>query len=290
MSNFPMDFSNFELEITNRCNLACPGCSRTDFIERFPKAWRNHDLDLDDFKKFIEPIIDEIEVFEFKGTMGDPIFHPRFLRWIEWCKSLGKRVSIHTNGQAGDGLWKKLATVVDSNDKITLGIDGLSKDFTKYRINANWKNIESCAKIMSGRVKLVWQFIIFIYNEHEIEEARQLSKTMGFDEFVAIESKHWDSDAAWVRSSNDTSADVFDPQCMQSPTHIVTADGHYMPCCHLIDHRVRYKTPWSKEFNIKEFGINDVIKSSISGDFFAKLDDMNAPDYCRTICGRCDGK
>lgn len=291
VSSFPLDFSNFELEITNRCNVACPRCARTDFIEKFPKAWTNTDLDLDVFVKFIDPILDQIKIFEFKGTMGDPIFHPQFIDWIKWVKAQRKQVYIHTNGQAGRVLWQGLVEHLDKNDRVTLGIDGLPKSFMTYRVNANWKNIEACIEILKGKTTLIWQFIPFSYNDHEINEAKTLSKQLGFDEFFLLESDRWEIDD-WLKpqvSAKDrpTLDQDISPQCLDKPMHVVTADGYYMPCCMLIDHRFRYKTPWAKAFNIQQSTIKDVINSRISSEFFANLNNESAPRYCRFNCGKC---
>lgn len=294
VSRFPLDFSNFELEITNRCNLACPRCARTDFIEKFPNAWNNHDLSLDDFKKFIDPILDQICIFEFKGTMGDPIFHPNFIDWISWIKSINKQVYIHTNGQSGKSFWTKLVTLLDKKDKVILGIDGLPENFMTYRINARWKNIEDCASILKGKTTLIWQYIIFKYNQSNINDARELSINMGFDQFDILNSNRWLNDDDWLKPNEavhnrPTEKQDIDPQCFNNPTHIVTADGFYMPCCFLIDPQYRYKTPWAKAFNIKNITIEDVIKSSISASFFANLNNESAPNYCRFNCGKCNG-
>ena len=32
--------------------------------------------------------------------------------------------------------------------------------------------------------KLIWQMLVFPYNEHQVEQAQTLSKQLGFDEFV----------------------------------------------------------------------------------------------------------
>lgn len=292
--NFPLDFSNFELEITNRCNLACPRCARTDFIERFPKAWLNHDLSLDHFKIFIAPILDQIEIFEFKGTMGDPIFHPEFIEWIKWAKGQNKKVYIHTNGQSGASLWKKLAWFLDKNDKVIVGIDGTSENFMTYRVNARWKNIVECATALKDSPTLIWQFIVFNYNQNDIEEARKLSKELSFDEFFILHSDRWIDENDWLKPTENSKErpndkQDIDPLCIKNPMHIVTADGYYMPCCFLIDPQYRYKTPWATAFDIDQVTINDVIKSSISKDFFAKLTNESAPNYCRFNCGKCNG-
>lgn len=289
---FPLDFSNFELEITNRCNLACPRCSRTDFIERFPNAWKNSDLDLNAFKKFIEPVLSKIDIFEFKGTMGDPIFHPNFIDWITWAKENNKKVYIHTNGQAGKSFWKKLAQLLDNNDKVVVGIDGLPENFMIYRVNAKWKNIEYCASELKEKTQLIWQYIVFSYNQNDIERAKLLSTELGFTNFDLINSDRWIDANDWLKPNKNfkdrsTEEQDIDPQCLKTPMHIVTADGYYMPCCFLIDHRYRYKTPWARLFNISNVTIEDIIKSSVATDFFAKLTNESAPNYCRFNCGKC---
>lgn len=295
-SRFPSDFSNFELEITDRCNLACPRCSRTELLEKFPNVKLNHDLDLEAFGTFIAPVLDEIKIFEFKGTMGEPIFHPKFLDWVSWAKAAGKRVFIHTNGQAGKSLWKKLSALLDKDDKVILGIDGMPHDFMKYRVNAKWKNLEAAIEALKGKTHLVWQFIVFSYNEHEINDAKQLSSSLGIDEFQVIHSPKWREGSDWLKPIGEgnsmprgTIAKEVDPDCLTRPMHIVTADGYYMPCCYLIDPRWRYKTPWAKTYNIKSCSVNDVMKSSIGNEFFAKLTSESAPDYCRFQCGKCNG-
>lgn len=295
-SRFPTDFSNFELEITDRCNLACPRCSRTELLEKFPNVKLNHDLDLITFSQFIDPVIDQINIFEFKGTMGEPIFHPKFLDWVNWAKAAGKKVFIHTNGQAGKTLWKRLAPLLDKDDRVIFGIDGMPEDFMKYRVNAKWANLEAAINALRGHAQIIWQFIVFSYNEHEIEAAKTLSQTMGMDEFLVVHSPKWREGSDWLKPIGDgnsqprgTIADEVSPDCLTRPMHIVTADGYYMPCCYLVDHRWRYKTPWAKAFDIKSSSINDVIKSSIGREFFAKLNNESAPDYCRFQCGKCNG-
>ena len=295
VSSFPLDFTNFELEITDRCNLACPRCARTELLEKFPKIKFENDLDLGDFKRFIAPELVNVNIFEFKGTLGDPIFHPKFIDWIKWVKSENKRAFIHTNGQAGKSLWNKLAPLLTKDDQVVLGIDGMPDDFMQYRVNGKWKNIEATVTALKGKCHLVWQFIVFSYNEHEIEEARALSVKMGFDEFLLYHSDRWRDgedtlkptleNASLVRGRMDSS--TIDPDCLSRPMHIITADGYYMPCCYLTDPRWRYKTAWAKAFKISDNLITDVIKSSIGDSFYANLNNEDAPSYCRFECGKC---
>ena len=301
MTSFPLDFSTFEVEITNRCNIKCPQCARTILIKQYPTLWKDRDLSLDDFVKFINPIVDKINTVQFKGANGDPIFHPKFIEWIAWCKENNKHVKIHTNGQAGKNLWNKLVSLLDNNDKVILGIDGLPNNFMEYRIGSTWNRIVTCVDILKNKCFLEWQYIVFSFNYDNIEEAKVLAKEMEFNNFNLITSNRQD-ESDWlnppkevIEQLNPRKVDQFelsdlhniteiDPDCLRKPMHIISADGYYLPCCHFDDDRWRYKTPWARLFNIKECNINDVIHSDTSNDFFNKLETF---DYCKVICGKC---
>ena len=294
--SFPINFKKFEVEITNRCNVKCPRCARTVFLEDFPTLWKNYDLSLDDFAKFIKPRLPEIETFQFKGTNGDPIFHPNFIQWVEWCKENNKAVQIHTNGNAGKNLWNNLVGLLDKSDRVILAIDGIPNNFMKYRINAKWENIVTCAEILKNKCTLEWQYIIFSYNYKNIDEAKAISKAMGFDKFEIYKSDRWEENdwlkppENFVEESTYNKADSYtlEPDCLNKSMHIVSADGYYIPCCHLVDHRWRYKTPWSNTFNIKKCTINNIINSQVSNEFFNKLNDKMAPNYCKVSCNKCE--
>ena len=58
----------FHIEPTNICTLKCPGCSRTQFINMFPKKWKNNQLNLDHLKKFIDIDISN-KVFDLCGVL-----------------------------------------------------------------------------------------------------------------------------------------------------------------------------------------------------------------------------
>ena len=40
------NITGFTIEPTNICTLKCPKCSRTQFIEQFPRQWKNKQLNL----------------------------------------------------------------------------------------------------------------------------------------------------------------------------------------------------------------------------------------------------
>ena len=73
--------------------------------------------------------------------------------------------------------------------RVVWGIDGLEDTNHIYRVGAKWEKIINNAKafIDAGGIAS-WQFIEFEHNKHQIEEAKQLAKELGFKEFRLVSS------------------------------------------------------------------------------------------------------
>ena len=71
--------------------------------------------------------------------------------------------------------------------KVTFGIDGLADTHFIHRPNTDFNKIISNAEsFIKGGGKAVWQFIIFKNNQHQIEEAKELAKNIGFIDFFTL--------------------------------------------------------------------------------------------------------
>ena len=76
------------------------------------------------------------------------------------------------------------------------------------------------------------------------------------------------------------------PECFNGlSTHFISAEGHYMPCCYIGDHRFYYKTDFGK--NKKQYSINDTTLSEILGrtkmlEFYNTLPNQSV---CQYNCG-----
>jgi MoaA/NifB/PqqE/SkfB family radical SAM enzyme len=80
--------------------------------------------------------------------------------------------------------WAELARVIGSKGYVAFGIDGLSDTNHIYRRGTFWDKIMENAKAFIGAGgRAQWDFIVFKHNQHQIAEARELSKLMGFDRF-----------------------------------------------------------------------------------------------------------
>ena len=67
---------------------------------------------------------------------------------------------------------------------MTFSIDGLADTNKLYRIGINHERVMANAKaFIEAGGKARWKMIVFKHNEHQIDEAKQLAKDMGFWEF-----------------------------------------------------------------------------------------------------------
>ena len=72
-------------------------------------------------------------------------------------------------------------------------IDGLEDTNHIYRKNSNWASIMKAVEIITSvpkqhRPYLEWKYLVFPYNEHQVDEARTLAKNIGFDQFLPYKS------------------------------------------------------------------------------------------------------
>jgi len=265
------------IEPTNICTLKCPGCARTRFINQWPAHWKNHSLDTQSLLKFLDIELSDIRI-DLCGNYGDPIYHPDLAGMIRSLKSRGATISIITNGSHRKrSWWQALVRELSSDDLITFSIDGIPENFTQYRINGDWTTIQDAIEVcVESPCSTAWSFIPFSYNEHSIEQAKQLSQDLGIDQFHINHSDRfdeqtmhfkpassdpgtkWNNQQNWKQSQ---STKKINPKCHRGGTHYISADGYYMPCCFIGDHRFYYKNEFGK--NKKQYAISDTTLSEI---------------------------
>ncbi len=162
---------SFHIEPTSKCTLECPLCDRTWFYETFKK--RNlHEINVDHVVDFIG--VDKQVLLS--GNNGDPIYHSKFLELCKKLKDNNCKINIVTNGSAKTkNWWQKLNNILDQNDQITFSIDGLEDTNHLYRKNAKWESIMMAVNtLQKRRCRMVWKYIIFKHNQHQILEANEL--------------------------------------------------------------------------------------------------------------------
>jgi len=181
-------FPKINLDITHRCTLQCSRCNRATFASRGIKV-PGEDMTIENFKK----VIDYFEEVYFCGQISDPIFHPQFTEFLKLLK--GKRTVIHTAASHKKEEWYRKAFEANTDAYWTFGIDGLPKDSHKHRKNQDGEHLFKMACIAAKMGLLVkWQYLIFSYNENDIEEARQLAKDNNLILELQKSSRFWEGD------------------------------------------------------------------------------------------------
>jgi MoaA/NifB/PqqE/SkfB family radical SAM enzyme len=124
----------------------------------------------------------------FCGGFGDPIMHPEFLDILRDFRRKNPEIwlYVHTNGGAHTtDYWQEIAKIINGYGHIAFGIDGLEDTLHLYRKNVKYsKVIENAKSFINAGGKAQWNFIVFKHNEHQIDDARRISKAMGFQDIL----------------------------------------------------------------------------------------------------------
>jgi MoaA/NifB/PqqE/SkfB family radical SAM enzyme len=179
----------YQIELTTYCNAACPQCPRNINsgklnpylkLEHLPREIIN--------AAFPAELCNRLRQIFFCGSYGDPIMHPDFLDilWDFRQKAPKLWLYMHTNGGAHDiEFWQEIAYILNGHGQVDFNIDGLEDTNHLYRRNTDFSKIIKNAKaFIDAGGRAVWNFIVFEHNQHQIEQAEQLSKELRFEKFL----------------------------------------------------------------------------------------------------------
>jgi MoaA/NifB/PqqE/SkfB family radical SAM enzyme len=139
-------------------------------------------------EKLPQDLLSSLEVIRFCGTYGDPCTHPDLIEIIFWLRSVSPaKIFVSTNGGIrSTHWWRDLANALGSSDEVIFGIDGLRSTNHLYRKGVAFDKVITHAKaFIEQGGQATWQFLVFEHNQHQIEKARQMSKDLGFKNFMA---------------------------------------------------------------------------------------------------------
>lgn len=296
--------SSYHIELTSKCALACPRCTRTIHQGQYEVT----ELSLPLFQqRFTPEVLQRTKRILFCGAHGDPIYHSEFHSIIQHLRQNPKLgFTLVTNGSHRKReWWRELAKQLIPKDRIKFSIDGLRDSNHLYRRNSRWDDVMAAVEEVSGKATLVWKFIVFRHNQHQIEEARALALSLGFQSFELVKSGKFDGEFLGPDGSGDPmkpdlqyvhqgQAPIAEkkiyPLCTRGELHYISASGQYFPCCWSAN------IPYSHQGNFLEYkrerdlnlyslaeiqnGLGwDQLKSSWQ-DFSA------APHVCRNTCNR----
>jgi len=179
------DIRSVHLEISTRCNAACPECPRNfrgvDIIDNYPVC----DMSLSQAEKIFTPdFLQQLDNVLINGNYGDFITAKDGLAIVEYFREQhpNLRIEISTNSSGRPNWWERLAEL---GVIVNFRIDGLADTHHLYRQYTDWHLIMSNAKkFIAAGGYAIWAWIPFSHNKHQQELAETLSKDMGFKEFV----------------------------------------------------------------------------------------------------------
>ena len=182
--------SLMHLELTNYCNAACPFCPRfvdsTDIVRPDLKL---DQITLEKFMKYFPvDVLQDLKRILFCGTHGDPMMARDLIEIVKYIRSSSPETMLifHSNGGLRKPeFWEELGNLLKNNGRVTFSIDGLEDTNHLYRRNVKWSVLmENVKAYTSTGAQAYWDYLTFKHNEHQIEEARNLAKSLNFKNFL----------------------------------------------------------------------------------------------------------
>ena len=184
------DIRVIHLENTQNCQASCPMCDRNQNGGDINPHIDLSELTLEDCKRIFEPdFIKQLKTMYMCGNLGDPIVARDTLDIFKYFREHNKDMWLSMNTNAGardEAWWSELAQVFGRMGTVIFSVDGLRDTNHLYRQGVVWDNVERAMKSFiaaGGRAR--WDFLIFEHNQHQVQEAEEISKLMGFERFQA---------------------------------------------------------------------------------------------------------
>jgi MoaA/NifB/PqqE/SkfB family radical SAM enzyme len=304
------ELKSIHFEISNNCQASCPMCTRNIHGGAENPLLTLENWTLDRFRNSVTPeVINQVDKLYFCGNFGDPILNKELLEMCEYAVKIKPsiQVRIHTNGSARNKeWWMKLATVLPEDHMVIFAIDGLTDTHSLYRIGTSYETIlENARAFISCGGKAEWAFIRFKHNEHQVDEAKEKAKELGFTAFTMKDSSRfllepkfpvWNKEGETIyhlEPSTYSELKFIDRNVIKQYKELVNkididcyvqkekeiyldAHGHLMPCCWLaslpyisIDHEgeaIAVKQEMLKQYH-------DLVKS------FGGIDKLNVEQH-----------
>lgn len=180
---------HLHLEISSKCNAACPLCPRNFYGYPYNDGYVEHNMTLAEAKQIFPPgFIAQLTEIYINGNFGDVVMNPETTDIIEYFRKCASTVVIRvsTNGSARNkSFWQELAKL---KVQVDFCLDGLEDTNHLYRQNTSYKTIIKNAKtFIEAGGYAIWKMIKFDHNIHQEKLAEQTSKELGFKQFKFVD-------------------------------------------------------------------------------------------------------
>lgn len=247
------DIKILHLEPTDVCQLACPLCARETDKEFNPKI--QHHLTVDQIQQHLSNSeISKLDKILMCGDYGDPAAGKHTLEIYQWARTINPNIVLGMNSNGAlqnTSWWQKLASIMTQpQDYVVFSIDGLEDTNHLYRVNCNWsKLIDNAKTFINAGGSAHWDMLVYQHNQHQVDEAEQLARDMGFKWFRAKVSKrpfiiNLKFPIGWqkpLESSGPIKCHALAEQSMY-----IDAQGRTSPCCWLGSRQSNYITDFNE--------------------------------------------
>lgn len=190
------------LDISYRCELKCPLCVRQKSAG-ITMIKRSSDITMENLNKILDHYKTRVT---FCGQISDPIYHPNFLEILKTAVDRCDLVRVSTTAShKPKEFWEEAFKYGVGDVQWVFGIDGIDKKSEIYRIGSDF---EDAWNVMLRANELghytTWQYIIFDYNEDDINEAILLAHEYDLNLLVIKSQRAFNPRATYRKNVEDT--------------------------------------------------------------------------------------
>lgn len=241
--------ASLAIELTNECNLSCPGCPVGMGSLSRDRGAMNFSL----FRKIVDESSPEL-VYLMLYFMGEPYLNTDIFNMISYADKKNIYTSLSTNAQLINDEYAR-KTIEAGLSRIIISLDGTSQEvYEKYRKGGSLEKVTGATEnLLKWREQLgktypfiVHQFLITGRNEHQIKDFFRFSKQTGADaaEIKTVQITDFEKQKFLLSSDDKYSRYIKNPsgsierkdkirnRCFRSwSSAVVTWDGLVIPCC-----------------------------------------------------------
>jgi len=240
---------SISIEPTTSCNLRCPECPSG--LRSFTRPTGMMEKEL--FESVIAQLAPSLSylIFYFQG---EPYLHPHLLEMVKLASVKKIYTATSTNAHyLNDEAAKE--TVKSGLDRLIISLDGTTQEtYQSYRVGGKLdKVIEGTKNILRWKKELksktphvIFQFLVVKHNEHQLEDVKNLAKTLGVDEVKFKTAQIYDFEngsdlipaidkySRYQKNQNGKYSiknGLLDECWKMWHSCVVTWDGKVVPCC-----------------------------------------------------------
>lgn len=237
------------VEPTTSCNLRCPQCPSG--LRQFTRATGMLEPQL--FTQIVQQVKRHVHSLTFY-FQGEPYLNPDFLKMVRIASDNRLYTITSTNAHyLTDDMSKQ--TIESGLDELIISIDGTTQQtYEQYRVGgqldkvlAGAQNIIKWKKQLNSRKPfVVFQFVAFSSNEHQLNDIKKMGKDLGADKVRIKTAQIYDFENSQTLIPKNNSLSRYkmndegkweiknklQDQCWRMwQACVITWDGKIVPCC-----------------------------------------------------------